>query len=66
MMLVFDNKTQHSGAVNLVAGNTSIYFLGPTALFSGVITDLSTGNIYWNCTVASVYNKTASTTGTTP
>jgi len=60
MRIVLDAKSEHSGTITFVDGNTSIYFDCPNgdATISGVINDDSSGNIYFNGYVKGIYNKT--------
>lgn len=68
MMLVYDQKTMHSGNITLVNTNTSIYFLARTSSFSGIINDSSCGTVYWEGFMMGTYNKnyTATTGFTVP
>ena len=61
LRIIFDPKSQHTGTITLVSGNTSIYFdsMNSSAMITTTINDDSHGNIYWNCDMnSSVYNKT--------
>jgi len=60
MRIVLDPKTEHTGTVTFVAGNTSIYFNCPSgdSTISGTINDASSGNIYWDGYILGTYNKT--------
>lgn len=68
MRIVLDAKSEHSGTITFVDGNTSIYFDCPNgdATISGVINDDSSGNIYFNGYVQGIYNKTGGGASYTP
>lgn len=68
MIIVLDPKSQHSGNITLVSGNTSIYFISEsgTALLAGTINDGCSGSIYYNCQISGTYNKTGGSGGATP
>jgi len=68
IMLYFDLKSEHTGNITLVDGNTSIYFLSPSgkATFSGVVYDGSKGTIYFEAIMVGAYLKTGGSGSASP